>query len=121
MNARRVSASAAVLLVALAMLAGCGSKTATPTTPKAKTPQTTGKSVSIKNISFEPSTITVKVGDTVTWTNNDNVDHTVTGSGMDSGTMKPGDTYKHQFNTVGTFNYQCTVHPAMLGQVVATQ
>jgi plastocyanin len=75
--------------------------------------------VSIANLAFNPSSIDVKVGDTVTWTNNDNVGHTVTGDGgLDSGTIEPGGTFSKKFDTAGTYQYHCSVHPSMTGTVV---
>ncbi|MBU1671918.1 MAG: cupredoxin family copper-binding protein [Actinobacteria bacterium] len=119
MSSRTRAVVLGILVIALLALAGCGGETrTTPTTPGTSPGSTTGKSVSIKNFSFDPSSLTVDVGDRVVWTNDDDVDHTVTGTGLDSGTLKPGDTYSFTFDTAGTYNYQCTLHPAMQGQVV---
>jgi aldose sugar dehydrogenase len=87
---------------------------------------------------FNPATINIKVGDTVTWTNNDPVIHTVvqgsptlpspqstirpeastTTTGFKSGFLSQGMTFKHTFDKPGTFNYYCSVHPTMIGKVV---
>jgi plastocyanin len=68
---------------------------------------------------FAPATLTVAVGDTVTWTNQDFTTHTVTGfPELSSGFMGPSATYQHAFGTVGTFDYHCEIHPNMLGRVV---
>jgi plastocyanin len=80
-----------------------------------------GGSVTMKDIKFNPSTVNVKVGDTVTWTNDDSVGHDVTGDGFKSGSagdIQGGGTYKHKFAKAGTFKYRCTVHPGMEGEVV---
>ena len=80
-----------------------------------------GGSVTMKDIKFNPSTVNVKVGDTVTWTNDDSVGHDVTGDGFKSGSaggIGGGTTFKHKFDKAGTFKYQCTVHPGMTGEVV---
>jgi plastocyanin len=80
-----------------------------------------GAQVSMKDIKFNPSTVNVKVGDTVTWTNDDTVGHDVTGDGFKSGSaggLSGGDTFKHKFAKAGTFKYACTVHPGMTGEVV---
>jgi plastocyanin len=77
--------------------------------------------VSMKDIKFNPSTVDVKVGDTVTWTNDDSVGHDVTGDGFksgDAGGLSSGDTFEHKFAKAGTFKYECTVHPGMTGEVV---
>ena len=79
-----------------------------------------GTEVSMADITFEPAEVTVGVGDTVTWTNDDSVDHDVTAdsfSSGDPGGIAPGDTFDHAFEEAGTFDYVCTVHPGMEGSV----
>jgi len=75
--------------------------------------------VSIKNFAFDPATITVKVGDTVTWTNNDSMDHSVTADGnqFDSGNLASGKTFSFTFKTAGTVGYHCSIHPNMKATV----
>jgi plastocyanin len=80
-----------------------------------------GATVSQEGIAFNPSEVSVAVGDTVTWTNNDSVGHDVTAdsfSSGDPGGMAPGRTFEHTFDEAGTFDYVCTVHPGMEGSVV---
>jgi plastocyanin len=77
--------------------------------------------VSMEGIKFAPDSISVKAGDTVTWTNNDTVGHDVTGDKFKSGepgAMQNGDTYDNTFDRAGTFEYVCTVHPGMEGAVI---
>src|SRR5688500_7100365 len=64
-----------------------------------------GSGVTVENSSFSPSSISAKVGDTVTWTFKDAFDHTVTADdkSFDSGGKKSGDTFDHTFPTAGTF------------------
>jgi amicyanin len=79
-----------------------------------------GTEVSMKDIKFDPSDVTVKAGDTVTWVNDDSVGHDVTGDDFksgDAGAMQNGDTFEHTFDAAGTFDYVCTVHPGMKGTV----
>jgi plastocyanin len=78
-------------------------------------------SVTMKGIKFNPSSVTVKKGKTVTWTNDDSVGHDVTGDGFKSGSaggIAQGQTFKHTFAKTGTFKYVCTVHPGMEGKIV---
>lgn len=77
-------------------------------------------SVNIQNIAFNPASITVNAGDTVTWTNNDSVDHTVTSdtSGIFNMASAPGSTVRFTFTTPGTFAYHCNIHSTMHGTVV---
>ncbi len=80
--------------------------------------------VTIQNYNFSPSTIKVKVGTTVTWTNQDDVSHTVN---LDSGSVGPnskplskGQSYSYTYKSAGTFNYHCGIHPDMHGSVIVT-
>src|SRR5690348_14316940 len=77
-------------------------------------------SVNIQNIAFNPASITVNAGDTVTWTNNDQVNHTVTSdtAGIFNMSSAPGSTVSFTFNTPGTFTYHCNIHSNMHGTVV---
>ena len=80
-----------------------------------------GTAVSMEGIAFSPAEVTVAVGDTVTWTNNDPAGHDVTAdsfSSGDPGGLAEGDTFEHTFEEAGSFDYVCTVHPGMEGTVV---
>jgi len=76
---------------------------------------------------YDPSPLTVKTGTSVTWTNNDSSIHTVTsglpekgniGTLFDSSLISPRNTFVHVFDKQGTFDYSCTLHPFMHGQVI---
>lgn len=69
---------------------------------------------------FDPVSIQVPVGTTVTWTNNDNFTHSVLVLGTsDTHNMKPGEKTSITFNTAGEFNYVCTYHTQdMKGKVI---
>jgi plastocyanin len=118
--------SLAALLLAAALLAGCGgskkSSTSSSTTP-ASGGGGGGTAVSMKNIQFSPKSLTVKVGQTVTWTNDDSVDHNVIASGgaFKSNTFGHGATFKWKATKAGTFDYTCTIHPGMTGTVTVTK
>jgi len=77
-------------------------------------------SVTMKNIAFSPKTITVNVGDSVTWTNQDSVRHNaVSNDGVfDTGTLKKGDSGSFRFTKAGTYNYKCTYHPTVMKATV---
>jgi plastocyanin len=79
-----------------------------------------GMTVSIQNYMFAPATLSVPVGTTVTWTNNDTVVHTSTSdvSVWDSGPITPGQSYSYTFSRAGTFTYHCMIHPYMHGTIV---
>jgi len=90
------------------------------TSTPAATPVTGQASVNISGFAYIPQTLTVFVGTTVTWTNNDSVVHTVTSDNnlFDSGNIATGATFSHTFEQKGTFNYHCTIHPFMTGKII---
>lgn len=73
--------------------------------------------VSIRDFSFAPKTVTVNPGDTVTWRNTGDEPHTATGSGFDTGTLQSGQSGSATFREAGNFSYKCTPHPFMTGTV----
>jgi len=81
-----------------------------------------GNTVSISGYAFNPSSLNVSTGTTVTWTNNDSVTHTVTSdtNAFSSGDLNPGQTYSYTFNQAGTFAYHCSIHTYMHGTVTVT-
>lgn len=123
-----ILAFAATLLAAGCGSGGGGTSTTPPGTAAGSnggTPSGGVTKVSMKNIQFDPKTITVKKGSTIEWVNDDSVNHDVTkkagpGANFSSGhgNLGSGDTYKVTFNTAGTIQYQCTVHPGMTGTIV---
>ena len=77
-------------------------------------------SVTISDFQFGPASVTVNVGDTVSWTNQGPSAHsaTATGGSFDTGIFAKGGTRSATFNTAGTFSYICTPHPFMKGTVI---
>jgi plastocyanin len=77
-------------------------------------------SATISDFQFAPATITVHVGDTITWTNNGPSAHTATATNhsFDTGILRKGQSASHTFSQAGTFTYICTIHPFMHGTVV---
>ena len=119
---------AACLALAGGTLAACGGDDEDSASPApATTPVPTQKpasagvvKVDMKDIKYVPQNATVKVGQTVRWTNSDPVAHTVTaksGSTIDSGTIDPGKTYEAKFDKAGKVDYVCTIHPNQKGSV----
>jgi len=78
--------------------------------------------VVIDNFSFTPATISVTRGTKVTWTNRDDIPHTVTDADhpktIKSPALDTGDTYSRTFLAAGTYHYFCSLHPHMQGTVV---
>jgi len=78
--------------------------------------------VAIKNFSFQPPTLTVPAGTTITWHNQDGTDHTITSdTGLfDSGVINPGKKFSFNFDAPGSYSYHCSIHPNMQGEIVVT-
>jgi plastocyanin len=111
----------ASIVIALAVASACGSETGDHsglTDPTATPLKTT--SVAVSNNQFSPAAIQVAVGATVTWTwIVGAAQHNVTfATGTPSANLSANATYQRSFPMVGTFTYQCTLHPGMNGTVV---
>lgn len=76
-------------------------------------------SVRMAGSRFEPATLTVAVGDTVRWFNDDALPHTVSASdaSWDSGNLAPGQAFERRFETAGSYSYLCRYHPGMVGTI----
>ena len=102
-----------ILLISfvLVFIAGCDKSS----NPVADDDSSTTNAVSLDGFAFSPSTLTISIGETVTWTLNAN--HTVRG---DDGTWESGSllTYSHQFDTAGEFSYKCGNHSSMMGTII---
>jgi len=115
----RRSVSIAVLTATLLLGAG----TITPGTKSVlasaqQKPETT--EVKIDNFSFGPATLTVPVGTSVTWTNRDDIPHTVvsTDGVFKSKVLDTDEKFSFTFSKAGTYPYFCSIHPKMTGKVV---
>ena len=73
--------------------------------------------------SFNPSPVEIKVGETVTWVNDDSARHSVTSKEriFDSGILAEGQSFSHTFDKAGEYPYFCSPHPTMVGTVVVTE
>jgi len=76
--------------------------------------------VKIDNFSFAPAAVTVPVGTTVTWTNRDDIPHTVvsTDDVFKSKALDTDDKFSFVFSRPGTYSYFCSLHPKMTGQII---
>jgi plastocyanin len=74
--------------------------------------------VTIDNFTFSPAEVKVKVGDTVTWTNHDDIPHTVVSAGkFRSKTMDTDNAFSFTFTSAGDYKYFCSLHPHMTGMI----
>jgi plastocyanin len=104
----------AVVLAALAVVLGAGCGSSASAAPVATTQVTM-----VKSYRFDPETIEVEAGSTVTWTNDDNFTHTVHVDGREDHKVEPGDHVSITFAQPGTYKYVCTLHRRdMQGEVI---
>jgi len=126
MNMRRILPALCVI-VALAAV-GCGSSNSSSTSSGSSSSASTstaaaassggGVAIKMQNIAFDPKDVTVKVGQKVTWTNDDSVDHNVTsksGETIKSDNFGKGGTFSFTPTKAGKISYVCTIHPGMTG------
>ena len=107
----------AVLVAAAGWVAGNGTHLfAAAAAPAANGPV----EVKIDNFSFGPAELTVAAGTTVTWTNRDDIPHTVvsTDKMFKSRVLDTDEKFSFTFSKAGTFPYSCSIHPKMTGKVV---
>ncbi len=111
-------------LVFMVLVSGCTSAPETAPQPKATPPQQTSPpapekaDVRIENFMFFPPEIIIAKGGTVTWSNKDTNQHTVTSGDFDSGNLNQGQTFSHTFNEAGTYDYWCKNHASMRAKVI---
>lgn len=74
--------------------------------------------INIANFAFSPASITINAGDTIIWTNHDSVPHQIAGNGFGSNPISNGQSYGFKFNSAGTYNYHCAIHPSMTGVII---
>jgi plastocyanin len=111
----------AIMLVEPSETASAGAEAAQEASPEAAEASAESTAVTIQGFAFNPPTIEIPAGGSVTWTNEDNAPHTATGLDRDalqSGTIPFGESYTQTFDTAGTFEYFCEFHPNMEGSIV---
>lgn len=107
------------------LLAGlsCQQKSTTPVqqpAPATESPKTTEntKNIAIKNFAFSPEELIIKAGDTVIWTNQDSAPHSIKSDNFNSDILQTGDAYQFKFDTAGSYDYLCGIHPSMKGKII---
>ena len=110
----------ALFVVAFAGLALAVAGCSTGTGNRDASPAAVG-AVTMTNNAFQPPHVEVPARTTVTWTNGDQAPHDVKfADGPQSDVLSFGATYQRVFDTPGTFDYECTIHPGMVGRVTVT-
>jgi plastocyanin len=109
-----ISGLATAAIVAIVLLVGL------PGIKAADQPSNATAEVKIDNFTFGPQTITVPAGTTVTWTNKDDIPHTVvsTDGVFKSKVRDTDEKFSYTFTKAGTYSYFCSVHPKMTGQII---
>ncbi|HEX2766158.1 MAG TPA: cupredoxin family copper-binding protein [Candidatus Limnocylindria bacterium] len=120
MPATRLSRSPIQPLALLGLLLAVAAAIALALAPASGVRAGSSHLVEIEDFAFTPATLTIQVGETVTWTNLDQVEHTATSTSgaFDSGLLGQGESYSVTFTEAGTYDYLCTPHPSMTGQIV---
>jgi len=110
-----------LVLAGLALAAACtpiNVPVSSASPPGGRPPSGAAATVLLEKVSFDPSTVTINVGQTVKWVWKDApIPHNVTFSDFHSATVTNG-TYFHTFNQPGTYAYSCTLHRQMVGTVI---
>jgi plastocyanin len=119
-----VVAAALIVLTLGVLTVACGGGSGGTTATTAGTDTTTGGAKTVQvimsNRAYDPATVTIKVGDTVTWVNQDAPKHDVV---ADNGEFKSdlfdkGATFSFTFAKAGTYPYHCSIHPGMTGTII---
>jgi len=112
-NSPMIAATSAPALVIIPPLPA-----STPAGQAAPNQQNQAAIVVIKNFAFAPAVMTVNKGTTVFWNNEDPMAHQIKSATFNSQPLSTGDSFSFTFNTPGTFDYICAIHPSMTGTVV---
>jgi plastocyanin len=123
MKKKLVWLASIVMATASLGILGCSKDSSNPnssTSPPSSTPPPQSSTVVMMNIAFNPGTLTVSKGTSVTWQNNDGVTHTSTSDNgvWDTGNIGGGSSKSVTFSNAGTFNYHCSLHAGMTGSIV---
>ena len=119
----RILIAPAILFISF-IISGC-MNTNNPMNSTTTNPTTGNQGVNdvfIQNMAFSPAILTVAAGSTVTWTNKDAMNHTVTSDStlFNSGNIVVNGVYSYTFTTVGTYSYHCSIHPSMTAKVIVS-
>jgi plastocyanin len=109
------------VLAAGALATGCGGNGYGSKPAAAQSAETAAKIVEMTESTFAPNRLELKVGETVTFVDKDEIAHTATAEGtFDSGTLRQGARFDFTATKAGTLNYVCVFHPGMTGTIDVT-
>ncbi len=119
---KRIVMTLSVGLMLALLVVGCSG---TGSSSQNQAPASGGsvQEIKIASFAFDPATLTIPVGTTVKWTNQDPADHTVTADdqSFDSGQLAQGKSFSFTFTKDGTFTYKCSNHSNMVGTIIVTK
>jgi plastocyanin len=122
----RVSSSLGLAVCTALLISACGKSSPASPSPSPN-PNPSGSTASIVSgastrgtNAYSPNPVSVSVGATVTWMNNDGITHTATSNtgAFDTQNIGAGASKSVTFSTAGTFQYHCSIHPGMMGTVI---
>ena len=108
-------------LLLVVMLTGAAAYTTSSAADNGDSPAKSGEqAITIDNFSFSPAILNIEAGTTVTWTNHDDIPHTVvdTDHKIKSKALDTDDTFSYTFTEPGTYEFFCGLHPKMVGKVI---
>lgn len=112
-----------ILFLPIILLSGCGTTNKINSTKDIILSTSTNSTLSsshvieIKNFTFSPKVLNVKIGEEVTWINNDKSPHQIKSDLFTSDIIGSGQSYSFTFNEAGNFDYICSIHPNMSGKI----
>jgi len=101
-----------VVLLSLLIISGCSKQ-------NTNTNVAVGNNIVVSGFSFNPNELSVKIGDTITWENQDSAVHTVVSTSLfESEVLNKGEKFSFTFDKTGEYNYNCGIHPSMRGKII---
>ena len=108
----------ALLIILSIFLTACGNKAELKGGSVSLTISPNKNSVNIQDFAFNPDTLTIKEGESVTWTNQDSAQHNIKIGDFISKTIGKGESIDYKFDQKGSYDYICGIHPSMKGKII---
>jgi plastocyanin len=112
------TARRSTLIVRLARLSAAGIILAALLAGSAGAAVAEDRWITMHDFTFKPSTVEIRVGDQVTWVNDDDIEHNATNGSFDTGLLSLGESASITFTAPGTYDFFCSPHPSMTGTVI---
>lgn len=102
------------LILMLVLITGCSTSSSQVNPPI----KSVDNQITIKDFKFTPETLNVKLGSAVTWVNEDSMNHIIKSDSFESNNLATGQSYSYTFDTAGSYEYYCSLHPSMKGNII---